>query len=171
MKTFIDRFSEKVSENSAGCFIWNGSKDTYGYGVIQKDGKRKRTHRAIWEYKNGAIPEGMCVCHTCDVPDCVNINHLFLGTQNDNMHDMQKKGRKVVNSNPIKGENHWTKKHPENIAKLYGEKNGSSKLTEREVKSILEENKKTRHSESYYAKKYSVGRSTIGRILRRESWV
>jgi hypothetical protein len=170
MKTFIERFNGKTKSTENGCVLWTGSKDKNGYGFIQKDGKRSRTHRAIWEYYNGTIPAGMCVCHHCDTPSCVNINHLFLGTQNDNMQDMQKKGRKVVNSNPIRGENHWTKKHPENMARLSGEKNGSSKLTSEQVKNILAENKNEKHSETYYAKKYSVGRSTIGRILRNESW-
>jgi hypothetical protein len=50
-------------------------------------------HRLAWEKANGPIPAGMYVCHTCDVPACVNVEHLFLGTQSDNMKDMAAKGR------------------------------------------------------------------------------
>ena len=171
MKDFIDRFNEKISVSKTGCIEWGGAKDQDGYGVIQKDGKRKKTHRAIWEYYHGKIPSGLNICHKCDNPCCVNIDHLFLGTQNDNMQDMIKKGRKVVNSNPIRGEKHWTKIHPENLAKLRGEKNGGSKLTWEQVEEIIQENKLLRKPETYYAKKYGVGRSTIGRILRGESWI
>ena len=87
------------------------------------------------------------------------------------MQDMIKKGRKVVNSNPIRGRNHWTKTHPEKLAKLRGEKNGGSKLTLAQVEEIIRDNKLLRRPETYYAKKYGVGRSTIGRILRGESWI
>jgi hypothetical protein len=50
-------------------------------------------HRLAWEEANGPIPAGMYVCHTCDVPACVNVEHLFLGSQSDNMKDMAAKGR------------------------------------------------------------------------------
>ena len=58
--------------------------DYKGYG---------KAHRIVWEAVNGPIPEGMFVCHTCDVPRCVNIDHLFLGTAQDNMNDKMSKGR------------------------------------------------------------------------------
>jgi hypothetical protein len=50
-------------------------------------------YRAVWERANGPIPEGMFVCHRCDNPRCVNVDHLFLGTAFDNNHDMIAKGR------------------------------------------------------------------------------
>lgn len=56
-------------------------------------------HRYVWEQNNGPIPSGLLVCHTCDTPRCVNINHLFLGSAKDNTTDMTNKGRR----NDIKG--------------------------------------------------------------------
>ena len=171
MKTFIERFNGKIRFTENDCIEWTGTKDKDGYGVIQKDGIKKKTHRAIWEYYHGDIPSGLNVCHKCDNPSCVKVSHLFLGTQKDNMQDMIKKGRKVVNSKPIMGDKHWTKTHPEKIVKICGENNGGSKLTRLQVDEIIQENKKTRHTETYYAKKYGIGRSAVGRILRGESWI
>jgi len=56
-------------------------------------GKNLRVHRLMWEAVNGPIPEGYYILHTCDNPPCINPNHLFLGTQADNIHDSQAKGR------------------------------------------------------------------------------
>lgn len=79
-----------------GCCIWTGYVCKYGYGrVSRKDARGNQlVHRIAYEQERGLIPgKGMTVCHTCDNPTCVNPDHLFLGTQRDNMHDMFKKGR------------------------------------------------------------------------------
>jgi HNH endonuclease len=75
-------------------------------------GKRMRSHRAAWIRAYGAIPSGMCVCHKCDNPQCVNPEHLFLGSHTDNMRDMWAKGR----ARPHKYER--GAKHPRPKAKL-----------------------------------------------------
>ncbi len=80
-------------DKSSGCWIWLLDTLPYGYGKIKVEGKTKRAHRVSWEEFNGQIPEGMCVLHNCDVPACVNPEHLFLGTQADNMRDMKQKSR------------------------------------------------------------------------------
>ena len=75
------------------CWEWIGSKNDDGYGSIQINKTLTKAHRFSWQISNGEIPTGLCVLHKCDNPSCVNPNHLFLGTQQDNIIDMHKKGR------------------------------------------------------------------------------
>ena len=76
-----------------GCWIWMKGSDSRGYGHISVDGKTLKSHRVSWEVKHGNIQSGLVVCHKCDITSCVNPDHLFLGTQKDNMGDASKKGR------------------------------------------------------------------------------
>lgn len=89
------RFWRRVSQSSCGCWIWEGSKDGGGYGMIStvRGHAPAKAHRISWEMRNGPIPEWMVVCHKCDTPACVNPEHLFLGTQKDNVRDCVAKGR------------------------------------------------------------------------------
>lgn len=77
----------------SGCWLWLGGWDKEGYGRISKEGVQTKAHRAFYEIHVGQIPAGMLVCHRCDTPSCVNPNHLFLGTNRDNVLDKVKKGR------------------------------------------------------------------------------
>ena len=83
----------------SGCLEWTGWRHPRGYGkmTVHVDGKQtgRLTHRVAWELANGPIPEGMLVCHRCDNPSCCNPDHLFLGTDVDNMRDAREKGRAV----------------------------------------------------------------------------
>lgn len=81
-----------IMEN--GCWEVYTHKTTNGYVVISRDGKNKRLSREIYKLFNGPIPEGIFVCHECDNRGCINPDHLFLGTANDNTKDMMNKGRK-----------------------------------------------------------------------------
>ena len=96
-----DRFLEYVSpEPNTGCWLWAGAVGSDGRGLFRlgSQGSPEKAHRAAWKLLVGPIPtfdghHGMCICHRCDNPICVNPAHLFLGTQLDNMRDMNAKGR------------------------------------------------------------------------------
>lgn len=76
------------------CWEWTASLDGKGYGQINVNGSMKRAHRLAWEdYTKKTIPQNMCACHCCDNTLCCNPNHIFIGTQADNMKDMARKGR------------------------------------------------------------------------------
>lgn len=75
------------------CILWDGRLGAGGYGVLWRNGKDIKAHRMIWEECFGGIPPGMCICHKCDTPSCINPEHLFMGTRTDNRRDASKKGR------------------------------------------------------------------------------
>lgn len=94
-----DRFWRFVTfEPNTGCWLWTGNTTKFGYGQIKvgsmRDGTRRpeMAHRVSYEMHKGST-EGLCVLHTCDVPQCVNPSHLWLGTKSDNSKDAHKKGR------------------------------------------------------------------------------
>lgn len=76
-----------------GCWEWNCSKDGCGYGTMRIGENTFRAHRIMWTIVNGEIPQGVYVLHRCDNPSCIRPDHLWLGTQLENIQDMHKKGR------------------------------------------------------------------------------
>ena len=148
----------------SGCTIFYGASVPKGYGVIWYQGRQTYTHRVAYELANGPIPDGMQVCHKCDVSSCINPTHLFLGTQRDNIHDMMRKGRGKYPG--ALGNLNSTRKHPEIVQ---GENNGQAKLSEHLVVEIRRaySNGKT---QVVLAKEYGVGQAQISKIVRRESW-
>lgn len=142
-----DRFFQKVNiKGKDECWEWTGCRHPQGYGLIKrKDGAQMRPPRISWNIYNGKIQEGLCVCHKCDNPGCVNPNHLFLGTHKDNAIDKVAKGR--------------MKPSP-------GEKNGASKLTEQQVLSIY----KDARVQDRIAKDYGVCQTLISMIKLRKRW-
>jgi hypothetical protein len=92
------RFMDKVSpEPNSGCWLWTGAATPFGYGnfMVMKAGKKstEKAHRFSYQLHHGPIPKGMVVMHKCDVPGCVNPDHLSLGTPSENSRDIVKKGR------------------------------------------------------------------------------
>lgn len=94
-----ERFIRYVRENPNGCWDWSGRVRSGGRGYFSlydadhPKGRHVRASRVAWVLAHGSIPDGLCVCHQCDRPLCVNPAHLFLGTQTDNLKDMRAKGR------------------------------------------------------------------------------
>ena len=89
---FSTRFWSKVDKTNT-CWVWKAFKNDSGYGLFSIKRHMYRAHRIAWELTNGQIPDGIEVCHHCDNPACVRPDHLFLGTQNDNIQDGINKGR------------------------------------------------------------------------------
>ena len=118
-----ERFYNRFFENDNGCWIWIGAKQ-HSYGKMRFMMKDVRAHRASWMIHFGEIPEGMSVLHRCDTPLCVNPNHLFLGTQQENMADKVAKGRigNTALHNRIK--THCPQGHELSGDNLYTHKNG-----------------------------------------------
>lgn len=81
-------------DNLTGCWLWHGCKCAGGYGYVRQDRKRQAAHRYMYELYKGTFDPKLKVLHICDTPSCVNPDHLFLGTQSDNMYDMYTKGRR-----------------------------------------------------------------------------
>lgn len=87
-----ERLSAKLTSDG-DCLIWRGYTLPKGYGLISYQGKPMQTHRLAWKLAFGEIPPEMHVLHTCDNPPCCNPEHLFLGTNQDNIDDKMRKGR------------------------------------------------------------------------------
>lgn len=88
----------------SGCMEYQGNINQKGYGKVCVFGKTKHTHRHVWELLNGELPNALHVLHKCDNRPCINPEHLFLGTDLDNMRDSINKGRRNCSSklNPDK---------------------------------------------------------------------
>lgn len=133
------------------CDEWSGGTDSKGYGKRAWNGKTAASHRVAWEISNGLIPDGLCVLHKCDNPLCVRVDHLFLGTQSDNMRDMVSKGR-----------NHG--KAPR------GETHPGAKLTAAVVAEIRRRVAEG-ETQASMTRAFGVSKQTISGVVLGKSWV
>jgi len=151
----MERFWDKVKiGKSDGCWEWQACRNVKGYGNFGYKRKVQLAHRVSYMLTYGEIPKGedhngMCVCHSCDNPSCVNPNHLFLGTNQDNMDDRDKKGRCV---------------------NRVGEDHGNSKFIEVDITNIRAIYKYTKATYRQLAKIYSVSHYAIRCIVTRKTW-
>ena len=145
------RFLAKIREASNGCWLFGTGLSSEGYGQMCIDGKTYRAHHVAWMLYRDPLPlNGDDVCHTCDIRNCVNPAHLFLGTHLDNMQDASRKGR-ISRTHQPSGID-----HPE------------AKLTTMEVKEIRILNGQV--AQRKLAKRYKVTQRVIWNILHRKSY-
>lgn len=133
-------------EPNTGCWLWTWSVEKGGYGHLSFEGHPRKAHRVMYELRYGPIPDGLCVCHKCDTPSCVNPEHLFVGTVADNVADKVRKGRSLA------GENH-------NLAKL-------TVSQVREIRSSCRAGAK----QCLLADRYNVSDATISFIKSGQRW-
>lgn len=150
-------FLKRIIVDDKGCWLYQGyrmkSKAGHKYGWVWFNKTNMGAHRASWIVHYGDIPDKLFVCHKCDVPNCINPDHLFLGTAKDNVQDMISKGRKAPSA--FSGKN--------------GEKHSQAKLNVTQVIEIKEMlNKKV--SFSKIASLFNVSKSTIGSIKCGKNW-
>lgn len=90
----VKEFHKRYTKTDT-CWLWNLSISAGGYGVFRIPGTKKcsTAHRVSYLIHKGPIPEGLLICHKCDVRHCVNPDHLFAGSAKRNMQDMVNKGR------------------------------------------------------------------------------
>ena len=140
------RFVAKIDKNGEnGCWIWTAST-RHGYGQFCIDGKIWKANRVAYKLWKGEIPDGLLVRHKCDVPTCVNPEHLEVGTQQDNMDDMVRAGRQN---------------------KLKGETNGGAKLTEAQVLDIRLRKGQTQVE---LAREFGISKTQICNIRNGKRW-
>lgn len=97
-----DRIGDRcIPEPNSGCLLWLGPLNSWGYGRVRVGSSLVYIHRLAWEVAHGPVPDGLCVLHHCDVPSCVNTDHLFLGTHADNGADKARKWRGIKGAMPF----------------------------------------------------------------------
>lgn len=104
---YIERYKSRCQVDQNGCWLFHGFIHPTGYALTSYRGKQTRAHRAMYMAAKGPIPDGMHVCHTCDVRHCINPDHLWIGTRSDNMRDMHAKYR-----GPQQTKTHCPRGHP-----------------------------------------------------------
>lgn len=118
----IKRIEEgSIPEPNSGCWLWLGGTNAKGYAHFKYDNVQRRANRFSWEAHKGPIPDGLHVLHSCDNRLCVNPDHLFLGTNQDNVDDKIKKGRAGQNAQALK--THCPRGHEYTEENTYRQKN------------------------------------------------
>lgn len=139
-------FWARVVHDPSGCWLWSGPTQTRGYGDVRIGGRRGLAHRFAYEFTNGPIPEGLVVCHRCDNHLCVRPDHLFLGSQAENLRDMCSKERQAK-----------------------GARNANARLTDEAV-AELRERARSGEPLKELAAEFGIGRTTASSVVRGTTW-
>jgi hypothetical protein len=143
------------------CWTWTGFRDEDGYGRLRFE-TEQIAHGIAYLLSIGPVPDGLCVCHSCDNPPCCNPAHLWLGTNQDNTHDRHIKGR------TCRGDNHIQHLHPEMAFR--GSQHGMAILTENQVTEIRGMIFGPQNRRRQVAETYGVTEATIKAIRAGRIW-
>lgn len=147
-KINAERFWARIERRGPDeCWPWMARRNVRGYGRARWDGRYAAAHRVVWAMANGPIPPGLFVLHSCDNPPCCNPAHLHIGTHADNMAEMVSRGR---------------------AAPPQGEASPNAKLTAEDVRRIR--SLYPSRSLQSLADDYGLGKSSIKRVVTRETW-
>jgi hypothetical protein len=142
-----ERFWDKVDvRGSEECWLWQGAKDGE-YGVLSDSGKKRRAHRVSYEIDTGGLNPDLHVCHHCDTPSCVNPNHLYQGTEQDNTDDMVNRNRQAKGSDF-----------------------SNTELSEQDVAEVRRQYRDTNKSTYKIAAELPISPSQVRRIVNGDQW-
>ncbi len=166
-------WSRVATSDTDACWPWLGATRK-GYGHVRYQGQQWSAHRLAYVLARGPIPTGMLVCHACDNPLCCNPQHLWLGTNRENILDSVTKGRHVQvdlaslsSERRARGMLHGMHTHPE--SRRRGEHNGSAKLTTDQVIQIREQSARGL-TQRQLAREYGICQATVRDIVLRKKW-
>lgn len=144
-RTIFLLFKRLAKKDAKGCMLWSGA-NCKGYGMIGFRGRPYPAHRFVWSMVHGPIPKGMFVCHKCDTPACCNVDHLFIGTAQENLADMREKNRHA------KGRSH-----------------GNSKLTDAKAREVVRLSMAGK-SQKKIGAMFGVNQTVISEVTRGVTW-
>ena len=162
-----------------GCWISHASLTGKGYPHVKKEEKNRKLGHLVLENFVGPRPDGMEMCHSCDIPSCVNPDHLRWDTRKANNDDKERRGRgnhpsgdqhgaRLHPENLTRGDDHWSRRYPERVP--LGERRSNAKLTTQRVRSLRHIYKMGGVSQVALGKIFGIDQTHVSSIVNRKSW-